>query len=182
MAFNEVQAKVNEVLRELPDDTDPPVVQKVEVGASPVLWLVLQGDRTLQQLNRYARNQIKKRLETVDGVGEVVIGGERERTIPVNLHIERMAMLGGAILDRDKFLSLRGRAEALARRLKEVIGGIQSQGCLVKDLDQGLLDFPSRYQGREVYLCWKLDEPEVMHWHDRESGFAGRQPLTANSK
>jgi HAE1 family hydrophobic/amphiphilic exporter-1 len=94
VAFNEVQAKVNQVLRQLPDDADPPVVLKVEVGANAVMWLALQGDRTQQQLNQYARQVIKKRLETVDGVGQVIIGGERRRNIRVNLDLDRMAGLG----------------------------------------------------------------------------------------
>ncbi len=51
VAFNEAQVKVNQVLRQLPRDTDPPVVAKVETGAQPIMWLALQGDRTLQQLN-----------------------------------------------------------------------------------------------------------------------------------
>ena len=71
VAFSEAQAKVNQVLRQLPDDADPPVVLKVEVGASAVMWLSLQGDRTSQQLNQYARQVIKKKLETIDGVGQV---------------------------------------------------------------------------------------------------------------
>jgi len=94
VAFSEVQAKVNQVLRQLPDDADPPVVLKVEVGASAIMWLALQGDRTTQQLNQYARQVIKKRLETVAGVGQVLIGGERRRTIRVNLDLDRMAGLG----------------------------------------------------------------------------------------
>jgi HAE1 family hydrophobic/amphiphilic exporter-1 len=94
VAFNEVQAKVNQVLRNLPDDADPPVVAKVEFGAIPILWLALQGDRTLQQLNQYARNVIKKRLENIDGVGEVRLGGKRERTIRVNLDVARMNAYG----------------------------------------------------------------------------------------
>ena len=94
VAFSEVQAKVNQVLRQLPDDADPPVVLKVEVGSSAVLWLALQGDRTTQQLNQYARQVIKKRLETVEGVGQVIIGGERRRNIRVNLDLDRMAALG----------------------------------------------------------------------------------------
>ncbi len=94
VAFSETQAKVNQVLRQLPDDADPPVVLKVEVGASPVMWLALQGDRTTQQLNQYARQVIKKRLETIDGVGQVIIGGERRRNIRVNLDLDRMAALG----------------------------------------------------------------------------------------
>src|SRR5713226_1674391 len=94
VAFNEAQVKVNQVLRQLPRDTDPPVVAKVETGAQPIIWLALQGDRTLQQLNLYARNNIKKRLETIDGVGEVRIGGERRRVIQVALNTARMAAFG----------------------------------------------------------------------------------------
>lgn len=94
VAFNEVQAKVNQVLRDLPDDADPPVVAKVEFGAIPIMWIALKGDRTIQQLNQYARTVIKKRLENIDGVGEVRIGGKRERTIRVNLDIERMNAYG----------------------------------------------------------------------------------------
>ncbi|MDP2198244.1 MAG: efflux RND transporter permease subunit [Sulfurimicrobium sp.] len=85
VAFNEVQAKVNQVLRRLPKDADPPVVAKVETNAMPIMWLALRGDRTQQQLNQYAVNTIKKRLETIDGVGEVRLGGRRDRTIRVNL-------------------------------------------------------------------------------------------------
>lgn len=99
VAFTEVQAKVNQVLRNLPDDIDPPVVAKVEIGAAPVMWLSLSGDRTLQQLNQYARNVVKKRLETVDGVGEIRLGGERRRTIRVELDLDRMAGLGIAAED-----------------------------------------------------------------------------------
>jgi len=94
VAFNEVQAKINQVLRDLPDDADPPVVAKVEFGAIPIMWIALQGDRTLQQLNQYARTVIKKRLENIDGVGEVRIGGKRERTIRVNLDVDRMNAYG----------------------------------------------------------------------------------------
>jgi hypothetical protein len=48
---------------------------------------------------------------------------------------------------------------------------------VVRDLDRGLIDFPAVLDGREVYLCWLLDEPSVTHWHAIESGFAGRRPL-----
>src|ERR671918_1200354 len=99
VAFQEVQAKVNQVLRRLPDEADPPVVAKVETNSSAIYWMALQGDRTQQQLNQYAMNVIKKRLETVDGVGEVRIGGWRDRTIRVNLLPSRMAAFGIAAQD-----------------------------------------------------------------------------------
>ncbi len=91
VAYTEVQAKVNQVLRRLPKDTDPPIVQKAETNAEPVLWLALGGDRTIQQLNLYAWNTLKKKLETINGVGEVRLGGRRDRTIRINLLPERMA-------------------------------------------------------------------------------------------
>ena len=50
-------------------------------------------------------------------------------------------------------------------------------GCEVKDIDQGLVDFRTERDGREVYLCWKLGEPVVRWWHELDAGFAGRRPL-----
>ncbi|ABE48482.1 efflux RND transporter permease subunit [Methylobacillus flagellatus] len=91
VAYNEVQAKVSQVLRRLPDDADPPQVQKVETNAQPIMWLALRGDRTIQQINLYGFNVIKKKLETINGVGEVRLGGRRDRTIRVNVLPERMA-------------------------------------------------------------------------------------------
>jgi len=94
-----VQAKVNQVVRRLPKDADPPVVAKVESNTQAILQTALQGDRTQQQLNLYAINVIKKQLETIDGVGEVRIGGRRDRTIRVNLLPSKMAGFGIAAQD-----------------------------------------------------------------------------------
>jgi len=94
VAFAEVQAKVNQILRQLPDEADPPVVAKTDIGAQPIYWMALQGDRTVQQLNQYARQVVKKRLQTIDGVGDIRIGGERRRTIRVNIDVDRMAAAG----------------------------------------------------------------------------------------
>ena len=75
VAFNEIQSKVGQVTRRLPDDIVPPVVRKVETNSRPIMWLGFTGDRTIQQLNLYARNILKKQLETLDGVGEIRLGG-----------------------------------------------------------------------------------------------------------
>ena len=91
VAYSEVQSKVNQVLKRLPNDTDPPIIQKVDTNASPVIWLALSGDRTVQQLNLYATNILKKKFETISGVGEVTLGGRRDRVIRVNILPERMA-------------------------------------------------------------------------------------------
>ncbi len=114
VAFNEVQAKVNQVLRRLPKDADPPVVAKVETNAQPIMWLALQGERTQQQLNQYAINVVKKKLETIDGVGEVRLGGRRDRTIRVNLVPARMTAQG---------ITAQDIADAFAREHVQLAGG-----------------------------------------------------------
>ena len=91
VAYNEVQSKVSQVLKKLPKDTDPPTIQKVDTNAQAVIWIALTGDRTLQQLNLYAINVLKKKFETINGVGEVTIGGRRDRVVRVTLLPERMA-------------------------------------------------------------------------------------------
>ncbi|MFZ9642347.1 MAG: efflux RND transporter permease subunit [Candidatus Methylopumilus sp.] len=91
VAYNEVQSKVSQVLKKLPNDTDPPTIQKVDSNAQAVIWLALTGDRTIQQLNLYATNVLKKKFETINGVGEVTLGGRRDRVIRVSLSPERMA-------------------------------------------------------------------------------------------
>ncbi len=93
VAFNEIQSKVSRLARRLPDDIIPPVVRKVETNASSIMWLGLTGDRTVQQLNLYANNILKKKLETVDGVGYVTLGGRRDRTIRIDLLPEKMSAL-----------------------------------------------------------------------------------------
>ena len=135
VAFNEVQAKVNQVLRRLPKDTDPPVVAKMETNASPIFWMALQGDRTQQQMNQYAINVIKKKLETIDGVGEIRLGGRRDRTIRVNLLPDRMAALA---------ISAQDIAAAFANEHVQMAGGFvvgQTTENLVKlDLEFHTLD------------------------------------------
>lgn len=62
-------------------------------------------------------------------------------------------------------------------KLDELIHRIQDMGALVKDINTGLLDFPALRDGREVYLCWKYGEDQIVFWHEVEAGFAGRQPI-----
>ena len=57
---------------------------------------------------------------------------------------------------------------------------LRALGVEPKNGPEGLVDFPAMMEGRPVYLCWKLGEPEVLHWHDLDAGFRGRQPLTGH--
>lgn len=58
-----------------------------------------------------------------------------------------------------------------------LIDEIHQMGCFLKDVDLGLVDFYALYNGRVVYLCWKLGDPEVAYWHEVGRGYAYRQPI-----
>lgn len=62
------------------------------------------------------------------------------------------------------------------QRLDSLVREIQATGALIKDLNQGLVDFPAMRDGQEVYLCWKFGEDEIRFWHAIDRGFANRQP------
>jgi hypothetical protein len=65
----------------------------------------------------------------------------------------------------------------LLQHFNALLDTFKEWGCELKDLDDGLVDFPSHRDGRLVYLCWKRGETRIEYWHDLDSGFAGRQPL-----
>lgn len=67
--------------------------------------------------------------------------------------------------------------ERLAREIDGYLRELKELGVEFKGFEQGLIDFPSELEGRPVYLCWKLGEASVSHWHDIDAGFAGRRQL-----
>ena len=89
----------------------------------------------------------------------------------------RIMMLGGVRVDHTRVIEHRDRRESSAQLLKAAIEKIQEIGCLVKDLDIGLIDFPTLLHGEEVYLCWKLGESGIHFWHGVQEGFQGRKAI-----
>ena len=90
---------------------------------------------------------------------------------------EHIMMMGGVIVDRERVLAWKANRESAAVRLRAAIEKLQEIGCQVKDLDTGLVDFPTLFRGVEVCLCWKLDEVSIEFWHGLEEGFRGRKPI-----
>jgi hypothetical protein len=90
---------------------------------------------------------------------------------------QHVMLMGGVASDRDRALEDRRRYDLVVEQLKNTLEALNGLGCIVKDLDTGLLDFPTNYRGREVYLCWKLGEAEIAFWHGVEEGFAGRKAI-----
>jgi len=81
----------------------------------------------------------------------------------------------------DELAQMEADLERDAIQLQEYVIELKELGVEPKGAVEGLVDFPCELDGRIVYLCWKLGEPEVLYWHDLDSGFTGRQPLTAGS-
>ena len=86
-------------------------------------------------------------------------------------------MQGGVVVDRAAVLQNRAQRDRHGEALKTAIEKIQEYGCVIKDLDIGLVDFPTLFRGQEVYLCWKMGESGIGYWHGVEEGFAGRKPI-----
>jgi hypothetical protein len=97
--------------------------------------------------------------------------------------VDRELRLRSSQLPSGDEIALRGgtlvppRYLFLIASLQSLHDEITAHGCHLKDVESGLVDFPTLWEGREVYLCWKLGETQVGYWHEIEAGFAGRQLL-----
>jgi len=69
------------------------------------------------------------------------------------------------------------RLTELKAEIASIMNRIEAHGCIVKDMDLGLLDFPALREGRPVFLCWKPGEPEIMYWHGTDEAFVDRRTL-----
>jgi len=90
---------------------------------------------------------------------------------------QRIAVAGGAVLDRRAWRAEEERIERLTGEIQRGFDEIQKLGGVPKDLGLGLVDFPHLRRGEEVNLCWKYGEREIRHWHGLDEGYTGRKPL-----
>jgi hypothetical protein len=83
----------------------------------------------------------------------------------------------GAGVDPGELVELDQRIGKELAGIARCVNAIHALGAVVKDPDEGLVDFPAHVEGREAYLCWKLGEDTIEYWHGIDEGFAGRKPL-----
>lgn len=74
-------------------------------------------------------------------------------------------------------LNLKAEIDVIATKINGYLAELEQIGCEFKGFAEGLVDFHGRLDEREILWCWKYGEDRITHWHDLESGFAGRQPL-----
>lgn len=89
----------------------------------------------------------------------------------------RIFLAGGMTVDVGGIQRNRKETEGQLQTAKDALAEIDAIGVQVKDLDTGLLDFPTRVDGELVLLCWRRGEARIEYWHTLEAGFRGRQPL-----
>src|ERR1035437_5187436 len=89
----------------------------------------------------------------------------------------RIMVLGGISPPIADLIRKKREHDGAAERLMVIVNRIQETGVVVKDLDVGLVDFPSLLEGEEIYLCWKLGEDRIGFWHGTDEGFTSRKPL-----
>ena len=99
LALQDVRDKVTAIERELPRGIDPPVIQKFNTGAAPVLSVALSGDLPIRELTKIAKDQVKQRMQQVPGVGTVDLIGAREREVKVLVDPARMSGFGLTVDD-----------------------------------------------------------------------------------
>jgi hypothetical protein len=91
--------------------------------------------------------------------------------------VSRIMVMGGILINTQAAAELRSEHDHFVGLVRNALETIQATGCVVKDLDAGLLDFPARIDGEEVYLCWRLGEDRIRYFHRQDEGFSGRRPI-----
>jgi hypothetical protein len=128
----------------------------------------------------FTEEEANHALESVRPLVERLVEARR-RFVQVAGRLEevegRVSGNGGG-LDPGRVRELQERATEAAADLAGIVAALEEVGVQVKDLDEGLIDFPAKHPGGDtVLLCWRLGETDVAYWHGLEEGFAGRKPL-----
>jgi hypothetical protein len=127
----------------------------------------------------FTAEEANELLPTVRPIVERMVAHRRSLALATVRHARIAATIatnGGGVRPGEVD-HLQEEMEAEAAEIVHCVEQLQAFGILVKDLDEGLIDFPALRGDEEVLLCWRLGEDEVAFWHSVEDGFAGRKPL-----
>ena len=77
----------------------------------------------------------------------------------------------------EKYVSVKQKLNSTVKKFYQAIEDLEDTGVIIKGIDEGLLDFPSKRFDDDVWLCWKEGEKEIKFWHEKDVGFSGRKPI-----
>ena len=126
------------------------------------LFTVDQANRTLPLVRKIVEDVVREHRRWQEAIVELDL-------ISAGAHLE---------LPDPRVVALERRIQKIAREIDSFQVELESLDIQLKDRRIGLIDFPSELDGRPMLLCWQLGEPSVQFWHDLDSGYAGRQPLS----
>jgi hypothetical protein len=127
----------------------------------------------------FTPEEANEALAEVRPLAERMVAARQELALAQHRQGELVAVIAGngGGVDTAELAQAAKEVEQLAGEIVAAVQEIQDLGAVVKDVDSGLVDFPAVHRGQDVLLCWRVGEDEVGHWHDLESGFAGRREL-----
>ncbi len=82
----------------------------------------------------------------------------------------------------EQYVTLKQKLNSIVAKFYHAIEDLENTGVVLKGIDEGLLDFPSKRFDDEVWLCWKKGETEIKFWHEKDVGFSGRKPISVNDE
>jgi hypothetical protein len=95
----------------------------------------------------------------------------------LNAISNRILIMGGITIDYEVAARVRSAHNQTIAKVRDALDQIHAIGCVVKDLESGLVDFPAVLEDQEVYLCWRLGEDRIRFYHRQDEGFSGRKPI-----
>ena len=110
------------------------------------------------------------------------VSGLMGRIIGENDEMGRLEAMMSRASSLSEWISLKQKLNSAAARFHASVEEMESSGVMIKSVPDGLVDFPSKRFGEEVWLCWKYGEDGVKFWHELGSGFAGRKPLEVSDE
>lgn len=128
----------------------------------------------------FTRKEVEALIPALEEIMGTVIPAHRELTElreALKEDQRRVALTGGARIDRHAWQARARRMAALGSEVETGLGRILELGGVPKDLGLGLVDFPHLRAGNVVNLCWKYGEHEIRYWHGLDEGYAARKPL-----
>ncbi len=82
----------------------------------------------------------------------------------------------------DEYIPLKQQLNSVITKFYQASENLEKTGVVIKSIDQGLLDFPSKRFDEDVWLCWKYGETEIKFWHEKDSGYMGRKPVDVSDE
>jgi len=128
---------------------------------------------------RFTPKEANDELREIRPLVEELVSHRREQHRLEGERLELTAKIAGngGGIDAQAISGLEQAEQGERIEIARCVNEIHGRGAIVKDVDEGLVDFPALRHGEEILLCWRLGEDEVAHWHDLEEGFAGRKQL-----